>query len=484
MDNVKSQNLIIRPPIVVIMGHVDHGKTSLLDYIKKTDLAAKEAGGITQSIGAYEISHSSAASGQVRKITFIDTPGHEVFSKMRVRGARVADLAILVVAADDGVKPQTKESIETLKAANTSFIVAINKIDKSNVDIEKTKNDLMQAGVLLEGFGGNVSWQAISAKTGEGINELLDLVLLAAEIENLTYDPVIGGKGVIIESKKDNRKGITAVVIVKDGILRAGDDIATSTAVGRVKILENFMGERVAEISPSGPALILGFDDLPQVGEEFLSGKAEFMVFEPIEAKEKVFNSTNGESVKLGVVLKADVGGSLEALKEAVGNIEGVKIIDASLGEVTDGDVKTASTVGAVIFGFKVKIAKAAEAFAKAQGVRIIVSEIIYDLLKKLEEEAAVGGQSAVDAELEILAVFSASNLKKQVVGGKVLVGELKNRAAVEIFRNNEEIGRGKILNLQHQKNDVGAVAENKECGLFLEADAAINVGDKLTARL
>lgn len=484
MNNVRFQNLLPRSPIVVVMGHVDHGKTSLLDYIKKTDLAAKEAGGITQSIGAYEISHSSANSGEIKKITFIDTPGHEAFSKMRARGARVADLAILVVAADDGVKPQTKESIETLKATNTPFIVAINKIDKSNVDIEKTKNDLMQAEVLLEGFGGNISWQAISAKTGEGINELLDLALLAAEIENLTYDPSIGGKGVIIESKKDNRKGITAVVVVKDGVLRAGDDIATSTAAGKVKILENFMGERAAEILPSGPALILGFDNLPQVGEEFSSGKAEFMVFEPIGAKEKVFNSMNGESVKLGVVLKADVGGSLEALKEVVGNIKGIKIIDASLGEVTDGDVKIASTTGAAVFGFKVKIAKAAEAFAKARGVKIIISEIIYDLLKKLEEEAAIGGQSAVGVELEILAVFSASNLKKQVVGGKVLVGELKNRAAVEIFRNNEEIGKGKILNLQHQKNDVGAVVEGKECGLFLEADAIVNVGDKLITRL
>ncbi|MEK7568373.1 MAG: translation initiation factor IF-2 [Patescibacteria group bacterium] len=474
----------IRPPIVVIIGHVDHGKTSLLDYIRKTNVAAKEAGGITQSIGAYEINHSSAGSGQAKKITFIDTPGHEAFSKMRARGAKIADLAILVVAADDGVKPQTKESIEILNATSTPFIVAINKIDKSNIDLEKTKNDLMQAGVLLEGFGGNISWQAISAKTGEGINELLDLALLAAEIENLTYNPATGGKGVVIESKKDNRKGITAVVIVKDGVLRIGDDIATSTAVGKVKILENFLGERVSELSPSSPALILGFDDLPQVGEEFLSGKVELMVFEPVMEKEKIVNLTDGESVRLSVVLKADVGGSLETLKEIIGDVKGVKIVDASLGEITDGDVKIASITGSEIFGFKVKIAKAAEAFVKAQGVKIIVSEIIYDLLKRLEEETVLGGQSAVGAELEILAVFSNSNPRKQVVGGRVSAGELKNRAAAEIFRNGEEIGKGKIVNLQHQKNDVGAVPQNKECGLLFEADAVVNVGDKLVTRL
>ena len=249
--------------------------------------------------------------------------------------------------------------------------------------------------------------------------------------------------------------------------MRIGDDIATSTAVGKVKILENFLGERVSELSPSSPALILGFDDLPQVGEEFLSGKVELMVFEPVMEKEKIVNLTDGESVRLNVVLKADVGGSLETLKEIIGDIKGVKIVDASLGEITDGDVKIASIAGAAIFGFKVKIAKAAEAFVKAQGVKIIVSEIIYDLFKKLEEEITVGGESAVSAELEILAVFSNSNPRKQVVGGRVSAGELKNRAAAEIFRNGEEIGRGKIVNLQHQKNDVGAVPQNKECGLL-----------------
>ena len=215
-----SANWRTRSPIVVVMGHVDHGKTSLLDFIRKTNIIAKEAGGITQSIGAYEIKHPSAGSGQAKKITFIDTPGHEAFSKMRGRGAKVADLAILVVAAEDGVKPQTKESIEIIKETKTPFVVAINKIDKPNADIEKTKNDLMVNGVLLEGYGGNISWQAISAKTGQGINELLDLILLAAEMENLAYNPDENASGIIIEAKADSRSGIIVSAIVKNGVLK------------------------------------------------------------------------------------------------------------------------------------------------------------------------------------------------------------------------------------------------------------------------
>ncbi|KKT56520.1 MAG: Translation initiation factor IF-2 [Candidatus Wolfebacteria bacterium GW2011_GWA1_44_24] len=246
----KVKNLIIRPPIVAVLGHVDHGKTSLLDFIRKTNFVAREAGGITQSIGAYEIIHNG------KKITFIDTPGHEAFSKMRSRGAIAADLAILVVAADDGVKPQTKESIEILNSAKTPFVVAVNKIDKSNADIEKTINDLTANGVLLEGRGGNVSWQAISAKTGQGVDELLDLVLLAAEMENLTYNPDADAGGVIIEAKSDNRRGIVVSVIAENGILKIGDKIATFGAGGKIKILENFLGEKTAELRPSSPALI------------------------------------------------------------------------------------------------------------------------------------------------------------------------------------------------------------------------------------
>ncbi len=350
MSEKSDKNLITRSPIVVVLGHVDHGKTTLLDYIRKTNVVAKEAGGITQATGAYEITHAG------KKITFIDTPGHAAFSKMRQRGATAADLGILVVAADEGVKPQTKEAIEVLLESKTPFVVAINKIDRNNADIEKTKADLAQAGVLVEGFGGDVSWQGISAKTGEGVDELLDLILLAAELEDLKYDPEARANGFIIESKMDNRRGLTVAAIVKNGVLRQGDDIVASGAVGKVKILENFLGEKVKELSPSSPALILGFESLPQIGDEFFSGKVdltEFMVAS-IEKTNGAFVlpvDENGENVEtlVRLVLKADVSGSLEAISEIIKAMPNIRIINEGIGDITDTDVKSASSSKAII---------------------------------------------------------------------------------------------------------------------------------------
>lgn len=482
MNEIKNKNLLPRPPIVAVMGHVDHGKTTLLDYIRKTNLAVREVGGITQSIGAYEIKHSG------KKIVFIDTPGHEAFSKMRTRGATAADLAILVVAADDGVKPQTKESIEILNATKTPFIVAINKIDKSNADIEKTKTDLTQNGVLLEGFGGDVSWHAVSAKTGEGINELLDLILLAGEMEDLKYNPVAKAMGAVIESKMDSRQGIAVSVIVKDGILKTGDEIFTQTASGKIKALENFLGERVSELPAASPALILGFDKLPAVGEEFFTDKRELAGAEFPKTAEGKFISKLEKSEKsplptMAVIIKADVSGSLEALAEIIQNIpqENTKIavLEKSVGGITDGDVKLASATSAAIIGFKVKATKPAENLAKTQGVKIIASEIIYELLKMLEEEMKSVEEKGPSGELEILAVFSR-NGKKQVIGGRVVSGALKNKIQVKILKNNEEAGTGRIMNLQAGKQDVSRVNEGEECGILLESEIAAEKGDKL----
>ncbi|KKS25589.1 MAG: Translation initiation factor IF-2 [Candidatus Wolfebacteria bacterium GW2011_GWA2_42_10] len=441
----KVKNLIIRPPIVAVLGHVDHGKTSLLDFIRKTNFVAREAGGITQSIGAYEIIHNG------KKITFIDTPGHEAFSKMRSRGAIAADLAILVVAADDGVKPQTKESIEILNSAKTPFVVAVNKIDKSNADIEKTINDLTANGVLLEGRGGNVSWQAISAKTGQGVDELLDLVLLAAEMENLTYNPDADAGGVIIEAKSDNRRGIVVSVIAENGILKIGDKIATFGAGGKIKILENFLGEKTAELRPSSPALIFGFENLPQVGE---------------------------------TILKADVSGSLEILSEIIkntdfGNIK-INILKESIGEITDGDVKDAVNSNAVIVAFKTKINKVAESFVKAQNIKIISSGIIYELIDLLKQEARLLEKPLPQAELEILKIFSSPKGKKQLIGGRVVTGVIKNNIRLKIVRENNEIGTGKISSLRRQKQTVNEVKTEEECGLMFESDILIKEGDHL----
>jgi len=482
----KSQNLLPRPPIVVILGHVDHGKTTLLSYIRKAKMPT-EPGEITQSIGAYVITHNS------KLITFIDTPGHEAFSKMRQRGAKVADLGILVVAADEGVKPQTKEAIGILNESETPFVVAINKIDKTNADIERVKQELMQAGVLLEGFGGNISWQAISAKTGQGINELLDLILLAAEMESLTYSPEAKAKGIIIESKMDSSRGLTAITIVKDGILKVGDEITTTSAAGKVKILEDFLGKRIDQLSPSSLALIIGFETLPQIGEEFFSGKIDLVEIHPphneimwgVNPPQKevggqpVPSNTQAEK-KINLILKADVSGSLEALSEIIKTIPNVKIISESVGDITDGDIKSAQNTGAVIVGFKTRVSKAAENLATAQSIKIITSEIIYELLKNLEDEFRAIEKPAVIGQLEILAVFDKKSGKRQVVGGRVIFGTFKNNLSVQIQRQDQVIGEGKIVNLQCQKQDVSQVSEGKECGLLFESDTIINTGDLL----
>ncbi len=478
-ETAKKQNTQSRPPVVVVLGHVDHGKTSILDFIRKTKLASKEFGEITQAIGAYQISVGS------QKITFIDTPGHEAFSKMRMRGAKVADLGILVIAADEAVKSQTQEAIKILKESKTPFVVAINKIDKPNADIEKTKQELMQAEVLLEGFGGDISWQAISSKTGQGINELLDLILLSSELEKLTYNPESLASGVIIESKMDSRRGLTAIAIVKDGILKIGDEIATLSATGKIKILENFLGEKTESLEPSSPALILGFETLPQIGEEFLSGKIELIEMEMAKIRKTVIVSQSVQSPTIkasdiNLCLKADVSGSLEALSGIIKTFPNVKIISESVGDITDGDVKSALSTKATIIGFRVKVNKAAENLAKAQGIKIITSEIIYELLKNLETELETLKEPVISGKLEILGVFGKKSGKRQIVGGRVIIGILKNNSWVKIQRQEQIIGQAKIINLQLKKQDAKEANEGDECGLLIESETMVNARDYL----
>ena len=479
MTENQDNNLKLRPPIVVVMGHVDHGKTSLLDYIRKTNVTAKEAGGITQSVGAYEIEHSG------KKITFIDTPGHEAFSKMRARGTKVADLAILVVAADEGVKPQTKEAFSHIQTAKLPFVVAVNKIDKPNINLEKVKNELMTAGILLEGYGGNISWQAISAKTGEGIQELLDLILLAAELENLKYNPLAKAKGIIAETQLDNRRGIVVSVIVKDGILRLGENIATQSARGKIKYLENFLGEKVNALEPSAPALILGFESSPRIGEEFSTG--EMIVASakiPMKAILKAPSTKAEEGVKkIKIILKADNAGALEALSDVIKSTplikESVEILDQGVGRINESDFKSAINTQAIIIGFRVKLDQAVESSRRISPVKVIISEIIYELLKKLEDYLNSFDKLNLVGELEVLAVFSVQG-KKQVIGGRVSQGLIKNQQKFEVWRNEQRFVQGRILNLQEQKKDAAEVMAGKESGLLIEADDIIKVGDKL----
>lgn len=479
---MNNENTEKRPPVVVVVGHVDHGKTSLLDYIRKTNVVSKEEGGITQSIGAYEITHNN------QRITFIDTPGHEAFSKMRVRGAAVADVAILVVAAEEGVKPQTKEAIKVLEESKTPFVVAATKIDKPNANVEKVKNDLMANGVFLEGLGGSVSYQGVSSKTGEGVNELLDLILLTAEVEDLKYNPEGQTKGIILESKLDSRRGITASLVLKDGKLKVGDLIATPSAKGKVKILENFLGERVPEIIPSGPAAVLGFESLPQLGEEFIAGKLTEADLEKVRksaAFQKKISAGKKEVSDIRVLLKADVAGSLEALNDLVRKIplekdQKLEIVNQSVGDIGDSDVKEAMVTEAIIIGFRTYPTKAAENLAKAQNVVIVTNEIIYKLIEEIEKTLAeVFKKKVLLSELEVLAVFSSQG-KKRTVGGRVNEGMIKNKSVLEIVRSEETLGTARITNLQTKKMDVASVTRGNECGLVVESNVKIEIGDKL----
>ena len=460
-----------RPPIVVVMGHVDHGKTTLLDYIRETTVASREAGGITQAIGAYEIERNN------RKITFIDTPGHEAFHKMRAHGARIADVAILVVAADESVKPQTKDALQNILEAKIPYLVAINKIDKPGANIEKTKQDLAQNNVFLEGFGGNISWQAISAKTGEGGPELLDLILLTADIENLAYDEKAPASGVVITSHLDPRRGNIVGLILEDGVLKTGSEIFTPGAKGKIKSLENFKGEKVESLEPSAPALILGFENMPAVGDQFSTDPA---ALEKI-AKKSVVAEAAAENA-LAVILKANEMGSLSALEHVIGQINKESplwIIDKSVGDVYENDIKLAQSTKALIAGFKIKVDRAALNLAKSQSIDIITSPVIYDLEKQLKKYI---GFHAVRPKriLEILAVFGKRKNNKQIVGGRVVLGPIKNKENFEIEDNGQIAGKGKIINLQSGKQDVLEAAAESEAGLLVESDAEIKPGVKL----
>ncbi len=470
-----------RPPVVVIMGHVDHGKTTLLDYIRKTRVAEREAGGITQATGAYEIAWKD------KKITFIDTPGHEAFTNMRQRGAHIADLAVLVVAADDGVKPQTKEAIEILQTGKTPFVVAINKIDKNNADSERTKQSLTAAGVLLEKYGGDVSWVEISAKEGTGIDELLDHIVLMSEFEGLTCDYIIPARGFILESRRDGQRGITVTGIVKNGTLRAGEQICTKSACGKIRTLENFLNERTQELFPSSPFRITGFETLPKAGEEFITGAEVSTMVQPDlavqEKKETQAILSEPDDKTIRMLIKADVLGSLEALVQVLESIPlnnlKLRVVSQTIGEVTDGDVKLASTTGASIIAFNVKTTKPAENLARAQRVKIISSDIIYRLIEQVETMDKHANEKKVAGILELLAVFSNKN-KKWVVGGKVLEGYLLLQDKCTIVRAEEPIGHGRITNLQRGKMDCKKVEEGSECGLMIETPVQLEVGDHI----
>jgi translation initiation factor IF-2 len=497
MEPVVGTKKKLRPPIVVVVGHVDHGKTTLLDYIRKStyetraassggeprSVAEREAGGITQAISAYEIEHKG------KRMTFIDTPGHEAFQAMRVRGANVANLAILVVAADEGVKPQTAEAIKALEETKTPFVVAVNKVDKEGADIERVKQELSSAGIFLEGYGGQVSFQPISAKTGKGVNELLELLLLAWELEEATYDPGAPASGFVLEARINSKRGIEVAVIITEGTLRKGDEIVTTTASGKVKILENFRGEQVKELEPSSPAVIIGFDDLPAVGEQFTAGAGASARLQG-GPRERSVSQALGQPIEgdgaLTVVLKASDAGSLEALSQIVRSIESekpIRVLGESVGDVVDADVKLAIPTKGVVVGFKSKVQKSAKIFADAQKVGIVTSDIVYKLVEAVEEVIRGGAQAAPTVIVEVLAVFNKEKLDKQLVGGRVTEGTVRVKQQFELSRGKEIVGQGRVLSLREVKRQVDEMSAPKECGLLVSCSCEVAVGDTIVVR-
>ena len=483
-------NLISRPPVVVVLGHVDHGKTSLLDAIRKSHVAEKESGGITQHIGAYQIEHPSPDSGQVKKITFIDTPGHEAFSAMRSRGAKIADIALLVIAAEESIKPQTKEAIKHIKEAKLPFIVVLNKIDKPQSDPEKVKRELMKEDIMVESFGGKVPSVNTSATTGKGINELIEIILLMAELEDLKADISKSPGGTIIESYMSAKRGPIATLIVRDGILKEGDILGTNSTIGKIKTLENFQGDIIKEAFPSTPVVVLGFEKAPKVGEEF-------KIFEDIESakkeikeKELIFSKKTAEGKTLNIIIKADVSGSLEAIEKILQDIPQKKasfnIIKAEVGEINDSDIKLAKTSQGLILGFRVKTNLIAQKIALREKIRIMTFEIIYELAQTAREalERKLSPE-IVKKELgrvKILATFKKDKKERQIVGGKVILGEIKRGVLAEVIRDKEKVGSGKIIKLQKEKQDVDLVEKGREFGLLFEGNVQIQENDILEA--
>ena len=477
-----------RPPIVVVLGHVDHGKSSILEAIKDFKITAKESGGITQHIGAYEVDHNG------KKITFIDTPGHEAFTAMRSRGARVADIAVLVVAAEEGVKPQTKEAILHIKKAGIPMIVAINKIDKPGADPEKVKRELMGEEISVESMGGKIPAVETSAKTKKGIPELLDLILLVGEMEKLEGDAEKPAQGVVIESYLDGKRGATATLLVREGVLKVGDIIASASVFGKIKILEDFQGKPLETATPSQPAVVIGLEKVPQGGEKFgvyqdMESAQKYTAKKERKAEGgKVFLVEEGKKV-FNFILKTDVQGSLEAIDEVLKDMpqEGavLRILKHEVGDISENDVKLAKSGNARILGFRVKIMPTAHILAERDDVKIMAFEIIYELaqaVRKIMEKSIESKNVKIETgKLKALIIFLTEK-NRQIVGGKVIAGEIKKGASVEIIRNEQSAGAGKIINLQKNKKDTSLAIKGEECGILYEGDIKIEIGDIIQA--
>ncbi len=490
-----------RQPVVAIVGHIDHGKSTLLDYIRKTNTVAGEAGGITQHLSAYEITHTTK-EGQTGQITFLDTPGHAAFQKMRARGLEVADVAILVVSAEEGVKPQTVEAVKLIVQEKLPFIVALTKIDKPGSDLNRAKSSLIENEIYIEGMGGDIPYVPVSGKTGEGMPELLDLITLSADLAELSYVPGSIAKGTIIEANVDTRKGISATIILTEGTLASGQYLVAGEALAPVRIMQDFLGRAIKEAHAGQPVRIIGFSAVPVVGGECYAvenkKEAERIADETrrgnLQPKKLVAATAEGEeSVRhiLPIAIKADVVGSLDAIQHEIDKIPQerieLRVVQAAVGGITEADVKLVGggKVPGIVLGFNSKVDSTAKDLAERQGVSIQTFDIIYKLAEWLEEQAVTRTPKAMIEEVlgtaKILKVFSTSK-SGIVLGGRVEEGELAERAQVKIMRRDIEIGRGHIGSLQAQKAPVKKVDAGSEFGALVETRDEPAPGDMLVA--
>lgn len=492
--------LVPRPPVVTIMGHVDHGKTTLLDYIRETKVTATEAGGITQHIGAYQIEYNG------KLITFLDTPGHEAFTAIRARGARVTDIAVLVVAANDGVMPQTVEAINHAKAAEVPIIVAINKMDLAAANPDRVKQELTEHGLVVEEWGGDTIAVPISALRGEGIEDLLEMILLVAEVEDVKADPDCPARGTVIDAKLDRGRGPVATVLISQGTLRVGDAFVVGNYCGRVRALINDQGEQIKEATPSTPVEVLGISDVPQAGDAFVVVKDEQTArqvagIQQQKQREKELSRTTrvtlddlyrkiqeGEVKELNLVIKADVQGSAEAVRSALEKLSTdevrVNVIHQAVGAISESDVLLATASNAVIIGFNVRPEPNARKAAERDGVDIRVYRVIYNLLDDVK--AAMEGLLDPEFKEEVLGRAEVRQTFKVpggvVAGCYVLDGKITRAAEVRVLRDNVIVHEGKIASLRRFKDDVREVAHGYECGIGLERFNDIKEGDVLEA--
>ena len=482
-----------RPPIVAVLGHVDHGKTSLLDAIRKENVAAHEFGGITQHIGAYQVEISDKGK-ESRKITFIDTPGHEAFAKMRSRGANVADIVLLVVAADDSVKPQTKESIDQIKAAGVSMIVVVNKIDLPTANVDRVKQDLAKNGVQVEGFGGDIPMVTVSAKKGTGLTALLDLITLVAQMKELASEETVPFEGVVIETRLDKGKGMVASIVVKKGILTSGTVLfEEAKQVAKVRAMFDEYGKVVVAAHPSKPVEVLGFTTLPQVGSVLRAVPNTPAPKQTDSSKPQAAPVAPGlpdwlkpvaeqEKEKLNVILKADTAGSMEAITASLN--ERVELVGTGIGDITEADVFLARGTKSFIVGFNVKCPASVVKLAQTEKVIYRTYTIIYELLDELEEVVS-GMKEVLTQERELgagLIIAEFPYEKTRIAGTRVTAGRLARGDTIKIIREEVEVGRAKIKTIRKGKDEVTKVEKGVECGVLLDKTVAFALNDGIIA--